>query len=290
MALQRRSQRSRKAQSQTIRVSDPLQIQDDSVFTENSLPFSVRAARGDFSNVSQVYKFGHNEDVDAAAEEDIFSVGGKWSYIDDITTRTVASVLEIVSTSTADDDASGAGANKIMVEGLDANYDVLTEEVSMSGTTPVFTTGEFIRVYRAWVSEMGLSGDFNQGNITIEHDSTTRNVAQIDQSRGQTLMACYCVPAGKTGFLTRVYGSIGAGSPAGVEVELAILTQGSGASDATLTKHLDLMTSTLPLDRGSSLESPLVVLPEKTNVSIRANSDTNNTIVTGGFHLYLVDD
>lgn len=151
---------------------------------------SVQAAKGSYG--PSLYKFGFNSAI-TTDEETVWDGGGIYSY------PSSAGVATIVSSSTADD-ISGTGAQKITIEGLDANYRVQIVEVEMDGATNVATTESFIRVYRAFVSQAG-SGKVNAGNITISIGGAVR--AQISADQGQTLMAVYTIPSGFTGYITQ---------------------------------------------------------------------------------------
>lgn len=151
---------------------------------------SVQAAKGSYG--PSLYKFGFNSAI-TTDEETVWDGGGIYSY------PSSAGIATIVSSSTADD-ISGTGAQKITIEGLDANYRVQIVEVEMDGATNVVTTESFIRVYRAFVSQAG-SGKVNAGNITISIGGAVR--AQISADQGQTLMAVYTIPSGFTGYITQ---------------------------------------------------------------------------------------
>jgi hypothetical protein len=132
-----------------------------------------------------VHKFGYNADVDTTTDpEDVWDAGGLYAF------PSAAAETSIVSSAGADDLAS-TGARTVRVEGLDANYQVITEDVEMDGATPVVLSAEFLRVYRAQVLTAG-SGGINAGAIDVKHGATV--LARIGIGNGQTLMAIYTVP------------------------------------------------------------------------------------------------
>ena len=74
--------------------------------------------------------------------------------------------LSVVSAS-ANDASGGTGARTVEIQGLDSNWNLLTETVTMNGLTPVVTTQEhFLRVFRARVVTAG-SLQSNAAQITI---------------------------------------------------------------------------------------------------------------------------
>lgn len=156
----------------------------------------IHIARGALFDVSHINKFGYNT-----------SVGSSYEPITDLGTNnlpTTAAVVSVVSASTADDEGS-TGAEKVEIQGLDANYVLQTEVVTMNGTSAVTTTNTFIRVFRMRVTQAG-TGETNAGNITASIGGS--DVARILADQGQTLMAVYTVPKGKRAYLVKFQGSL----------------------------------------------------------------------------------
>lgn len=155
----------------------------------------IQISDGVMLKVDSINKFGYNE-----------SVGSSYEVVSDLGSAhypTSAATASIVSASTADT-AAGTGARTVEIQGLDGNYEELTEVVTMNGTAAVSTTGSFLRIFRMRVVTAG-TGETNAGNITATIGS---NVARILAGQGQTLMAIYTVPKGKTAFFMKFQGSI----------------------------------------------------------------------------------
>lgn len=155
----------------------------------------VQIAAGQMLNVDHINKFGYNS-----------SVGTTYENITDLSTAhypTSAATGTIVSASSSDT-SSGTGARTVEIQGLDGNYDLITETVTMNGTANVTTTNSFLRVFRMRVVTAG-SGETNAGNITLTIGS---NIARILADQGQTLMALYTVPKGYNAYLVKFQGSI----------------------------------------------------------------------------------
>lgn len=160
--------------------------------TENFL----NIARDMIPDVSHVNKFGYNE-----------SVGSSFVPITDLGTNilpTSAGVVTLVSAST-DDTSDGTGARTVEIQGLDANYLPLRETFTMNGSSNVVGSESFLRVFRMKVLTAG-TGQVNAGNITASLGGS--NIARILADKGQTLMAVYTIPAGKTGYLLKFQGSL----------------------------------------------------------------------------------
>lgn len=168
---------------------------------------NIHIAAGRAIKLSHVNKFGYNESV-GTTFENCTDLGGDQNY------PTAAAVVSVLSAS-ADDTSAGTGARTVEIQGLDANYDVKTETITMNGTAAVTTTATFIRVFRMRVVTAG-SGGVNAGNITASISSN--NVARILASQGQTLMAVYTVPAGKRAYLMKIQGSLSKNQEANIQL------------------------------------------------------------------------
>lgn len=159
-----------------------------------SEPFELQVARGQIAYHHDLHKFGFNPDVDDALET-VWAQGGLYSYL------SVATVLKVSSSSTADDSA-GTGARTVQLFGLDANYDEINETVTLDGQTAVNTTKSYLRINRMIVRSAG-SGATNAGVIYAGTGTVTAGVpankyATIAVGDGQSLMALWTVPAGYT--------------------------------------------------------------------------------------------
>lgn len=147
----------------------------------------IQIASGLVINTSHINKFGYNPGLSSNLET-VHDAGGLYSYIETAGPATVA----------------GGGQDSgavISVQGLDENYDQVTESVTVGGTSST----NFIRVFRARV-ESHPTAEVNNNNITITVDGAVR--ATILADKGQTLMALYTIPRRTTGYLVKFQGSI----------------------------------------------------------------------------------
>lgn len=163
----------------------------------NSEDFGLKVARGKERNAYHVNKFGYNN-----------FVGTGFETVSDLGTNflpTSAAVISLVSDDANDDDGD-TGARTVKVEGLDANYALVDDTVTMNGTSAVTTTQTFLRVFRMYVETAG-SSNVNEGEITASHGGTPIAAIHSDNG-GQSLMAVYTIPAGYKGYLSMFQGSI----------------------------------------------------------------------------------
>ena len=140
---------------------------------------NIPIAAGLVDGYSHINKFGHTG-------SDINGTTTIWDGSNGVYTwPTAAGVVSVAS-------ASQSGET-VVVEGLDVNYNVVSEETTIGGTT----TAEFYRIYRAY-----MTGDTNESDVTFQIGGTTYAIILADN--GQTLMTTYTVPAGKTAYLMQL--------------------------------------------------------------------------------------
>lgn len=150
--------------------------------------FALNISRGLVPGASFVHKFGYNPDIDTATDpETVWSYGGlyPWSALN------TAQTLYVKSSSASD-------TMNVTLAGQDSAGAEITETVTLTGTTAVATTKQFKRIYRAFCSDTVE----NVGDITMHTVSGSGTVVcHILAGEGQTLLALYTIPAGKTGYL-----------------------------------------------------------------------------------------
>lgn len=166
----------------------------------------LETAKGNIENNSIIHKFGRNTDV-GATEEDVWTVGGVYTWLQ-------APVnLEAISTS-ANDTIAGTGARIITVEGLDENWNAISEDIEMNGVSATLPTiNGFIRINRVFVKEVGTyAGTIvggNAGNIVLRTESGGATHAEIlleaTVPQGQSQVSRFSVPKGHTAFVWAVY-------------------------------------------------------------------------------------
>jgi hypothetical protein len=159
-------------------------------------------------------KWGVNETVATGTYEDVWAEGGTYPLLQTATT------VRIQAGGDVNDTAAGTGAREITVEGLDENWNEVTETIATAGASAsASTTTTFIRVNRAYVSDCGTFGGNNTGIIRIEDTAATVGIlAHIPAGLGNTFQAIVAVPAGKTVYITKVNTSVGESDSADVRL------------------------------------------------------------------------
>lgn len=228
-----------------------------------------------------VEKFGANLSVGSDLET-VWEPGGLYEYL------TTASVVSAVSNESGDTASSGTGARSIELQGLDVDYNIITETISTGGTgggAP--SSQQFLRIFRALVKTAGSSGT-NEGDILVKAGPTTvisigtHGTGANKEGFGQSQTSVYTVPAGKTGYLTQwsvgssVYNS-------GIQAFLMLSETNGGpimrVKDIMFLNNYSIKDYKVPLE-----------IPEKADVEVRAYDSATGTPVSTTYNIILVDN
>ena len=245
------------------------------------LPVIVPIRDHNWNDVKQIEKFGANHDVDTATDpEDCWSQGGTYTFL------SVATTL-YASSSSASDTVS------INVQGLDANWDLQTASVTLTGQTQKVIPGTWLRVFRAYnegaadlIGDVYIAGNAGAAITDGVPDVASLIKAKIDIGDGQTMMAIYTVPNGYTAYMTRWYTTlaISRASYAVVQMKKRLFggvfrtTREVGLTGAGNSIYQELLNIAIPY-------------PAKTDLKITIlEVGANDMNIDGGFDLLLVAD
>ena len=219
-------------------------------------------AEGSLAGHSSIGKFGHNTDV-GTAWETVWHGSNLKTYL------STAERLQIASDDVDDDGAPlDTGARTVLVTGLDDDYAVITETVTMNGTTNVLTDDAFIRPSLSVVTA-GSSGT-NEGTITASNNADSTVLSQIEPGEGESHCACYTVPAGYTAYVNMVI--LSESSTKGSEFGVFVRTFGGLWK---MKYGVTLLDSAIPVKRSIPIK-----LPEKTDIAVRAKGIIAGAYVT----------
>lgn len=224
--------------------------------------FNLHVKRGFVEGHEHIHKFGYNSTV-STTERPVWDGAIEYVY------PTSAGPCLVVSTTAVDT------GSKITVQGLDQDYNQITNIVTLNGTTTVATSGTFFRVFRAFISnDVSCVGDVNinlDGNLN----------ARIDQAEGQTLMAIYTIPAGYTGYLQQINMATGT-ELANKYITVSYKEREPGGVFRTKAKY------TLANQFAEETYPYPLEIPEKTDVQIRARSSSGEDEMSALFDILLI--
>jgi len=247
----------------------------------------LEIARGNISGVSFIHKFGKAPDFDSG---DGFVTC--WDGANDGNTNE----MQYNYSATADIDSLSSSNNgdtqDIEVQGLTSTFLLTTQTITLTGQTRAALATKLIRVFR--MKNVGTTDFAGQVYCYISTSPLTGGVpattstirAQINASNNQTLMAVYTIPTSKTGYMYSWYvGVAGAIKTSAHVVHLVVRPTG---------QVFQLKNASSVIANGNSYLQHSYdipeILPGKSDIEIRVNTDTNVAAVSAGFDIILVDD
>ena len=244
-------------------------------------------AKGDVVGHTFIHKYGRSPDFDNT-DGDV----SIWDGADDGGTdemqynySTSAIIDSIVSSNAGD-------TQDIEVQGLDTNYALVTQTITITGQTRKALDTSLIRVFRLVnVGSTDVAGNVycyeNTALTAGVPTDTTKIRAMIVDGNNQTGMAIYTVPAGKTGYLRQWFAS---SSGAKKTTNYLIKLKARPFGQVFNLKHSVSIADDAPYMH------PYIepqIFTEKTDVEMTAFvTDTGITAasVSGGFDMVLVDN
>jgi hypothetical protein len=149
-------------------------------------PFELQISRGQISGHSVINIFGF-----ATAIGTSFTTPWELANTNALPLISAASQLDVASSD------AGDTTQIVQLQGLDADYNLITENVSLNGTTTVTTSSSF----KAINGFITISGNC-AGNVTAKISTVV--YAQITAGTGRNQAAIYTVPAGHSFYLSRI--------------------------------------------------------------------------------------
>lgn len=245
--------------------------------TGRTEPFELQLVRNQIPWHKAITIFGYNPDVDSSLET-IWPYGG-------ILPHPSAALSMKVSSDDADDNANGTGARTVYIEGLDANYNEISETVTLNGLTAVQTVNSFLRINEAYVASAGTSNSaegniyFGTGTITSGIPETVYDIIKFNYNRRVT--GHYTVPAGYTAYFDA--GSVSNGQTGtSNDATARLLTTG--------TNGIRLTAALVTFNTGSIAYPFLypLVIPEKTDLEADGIGGGNNNRMSSYFNLIII--
>ena len=236
----------------------------NSHYLEGNIGLNI--GRGLIKGTESIHKFGA---VPAMSQNQTGTIWDKndtvypWSAFD------TAGILVAAQANVSDN------AKTVTVIGLDADYNEITEEFTLSSSGTVNGTQIFKRVYRAFMTDGN-----NVDNVSFSRGGT--EVLRITAGKSQTLMAIYTVPAGYTAYMMK--GTCTCQSGADATGDMFVRYSGQSAFRVGHSFEVSGTGGQYMYE----FFTP-VVIPEKSDIDIRASVRSNNARVTAAFDLILIE-
>ena len=153
--------------------------------------FELQIARNQIMGHQPVIIFGFSSGIGNTTTPQTIWEGANNATQNNYVYPTVSAPLVLVSTSASD-------VGIVFVGGLDTNFNVVSEYITITGTTPVTTVNSYFRV-----NTLYYTNGKNIGTITATQGSTTV-YGYINPGVGQSQSAVYTVPNGYTFYETYI--------------------------------------------------------------------------------------
>lgn len=220
-------------------------------------PFDLQVSRGQIAFHTPIFRAAYSTYVTSGQNYAL------WNRAANYTFPTVASTMTLSSSATGDTTQS------VLIQGLDASYNPISEVVALNGQTGVTSTKSYLRI-----NDMIVITDSPTGNIYFGTGSITAGVPAnvygfISAGDNKALSAIYTVPAGYTLYITG--GSLG--------VNTANATKYVTVSFKLSTNGVTFVGA--PIIGGSGFQyfpyTPPLAVQEKTDLFDTATTTDNTT-------------
>jgi len=262
-------------------INDELQrIRDSFGEIEENMSFNMLDISKGKPGHTYVNKFGRNSDVDTGTRADIWDGGTPAIGGEVYTYSTTADITHLVS--------SAADTVDIEVTGLDANWLEVVQTQTLTGTTAVALDTPLIRVYRMKnTTGTAATGVIQCGVGTTTTSFSAANLrAQITLDYEQSLMSIYTVPANKTAYLTNFWADMNRNVTSGA-ANIDVLARSFGGVFRVQTTSASVGAGTSHFQHNYE---PYPKYEGRTDIMMRAEASANNTDISAGFDLILVQD
>jgi len=234
-------------------------------FDNSAIAERIHISRNNTLDVIPEYKFG------AVPSMSQSTTGSVWDVND---TPYPWSALSSPVTPTVDRANVGDAGKTVEIYGLDSNFNLQSEEITLTNATGNSAANLYSRIFRV---KMTGGSAINIGDIDVKAAATT--IARITAGLGQTLMSVYTIPAEYTGFLVKMHVSAEAGADATFHV--FVDEGGVGSFNIKHTGELSGNSSSL-----YEWEFPLRI-PAKSDIDVEITTRTNNGRYSCGFEMLL---
>lgn len=220
-------------------------------------------------------KFGYNRDIRNVAPEVIASWGGTFTPLLDGAETTLT-----ISSTSNQDSVGGAGCESIVVYGIDADRNELIEFITLTGTTNVVTTSEWLGINRVVMFLCGTD-TVNRGDITITATTGGSTMAQMPANEGVTQQCIFHVPTNFNLISEWVWINVlNRAKNAELTVKMWVYSAVSNGKQNVFSVDIDTSNVSEPIDISPNLPFPI---SEKTVIWLECETNTNNIIVNARF-------
>jgi len=241
-------------------------------------PFDLHVSRNLVYGHRYIFKFGICNNTQTSVTT-LWNPATPTAYV-----YPASATLMQVSSGSANDTSAGTGARSIIIYGLDANYNEISETVLLNGQTQVATTKSFLRINDADVVTVG-SGGTAAGIIYIGTGSATSGIPAttygiLPQQYNSLAQSIYTVPAGYTAYITSY-----------TFTSAATTTYNVSGFFVSYQGAVPVIQASARMISGGNFDRHFdcpVVYQEKTDIELRVSTSTAGVLMTGDLHILLI--
>ncbi len=240
--------------------------------------FMLQAVAGTLPGVCVHRIFGFDTEVSVGTTP-VWPGSGQYPYFDG------AQTVRLVSDD-ANDIYNGSGAWLIRLTGLDDNHEMQMEDISLRGTTPVLTQGEYTHVYHATVLKAG-SRVGAAGTITLSVGTAPGTAIGFVFAPTNTMMnGVFTVPAHTNAYLYEYHFNVEHADDATVTVRFTTPVE---EDEVWVTAHIDLTVGAGTGHQQDILVAPFF-FPPLTDIELTAEKSLGViATVTASATILLID-
>lgn len=240
-----------------------------------TLPYNLSVVMEKVANATLVHGFFESHDLTTTIKT-VWEGPGIYVYPPSATQMTISS-------SDANDTSAGTGMRQITVEGLDADYNPISETIILNGQTPVTTVNSYFRVQGIGMRgiDVGATGS-NEGDIYMGVGTVTLGIPAtiynlISATENSSHSGFFTIPAGFKGYF---YG-VEVSSPAGKPLEIGgFIKNGNPVFFQISGFHIEGYVDSEPPFPDH--------IDEKTDIEFRAKMDSGGGAVKAHAHLLMI--
>jgi hypothetical protein len=241
-------------------------------------PFNLQVSRGQIMGHSNFCQFGWNSAV-GTSYETVWIEGGLYTF------PSAASALK-VSSSSATDDKDSTGAHTVLIEGLDASFNLVSEIVTLEGQTQVDTTNSYLRVNKMTVLTAGTGGTsvgvIYAGTGSAGGGLPTAIFNRTGTNSNESESSFYTVPAGYTAYIN-AWTMSSANSTAEASTQFALRVRPYGGVFGFKALY------GVPGNGIYECNAPYPVgIPEKADIEVRAAASAGSSVVSSQLQILLI--
>ena len=234
-----------------------------STSSSSSDPWDTQVGRGKVAGTTVFNLFSYAP-AQSTTIRTIWELGGTTEYAFPASALT----MTVVSSS-----ATHTGVATVLISGLDSNYDQISETITLTGTTPVSTTKQYLRINGVLMTRPAAGQTSNVGNITVANGGVT--YGYITATFGKSQSAVYTVPNGYTLYLYQIDSFNGSANGNGYTTLDVKVTNNAQTNPVTFT----LLQTNYQLTYGITRTIP-IAQTQKTDVRWRASVNSGTHAVT----------